>query len=374
MAFKLFNQKFIDDGVETGTGIAQKLVERDITNDHLETDQFLKSSHVKYASRKVNYLSTNMNDEMFKPWYPFYYFFPLLFAEDTQSIDLEKYKTQSIEFLKNHTNIHCGWSGYLQDHPSLVPLYGCTIFLGLIGKEEGYDIVDRQSFYKYIMSCKNPNGSFSTSPLGETDLRSTFSAIFISWMYNILTPELTEGVVDFVKRCQNYDGGFSPLPDCEAHGGYTYCAIGILTILNKMEEVDIHKCARWIADRQMPFSGGFNGRTHKLVDTCYCWWVGSPARMISNYLNITPFWNDVAISEYIIKVAQSDNGGLRDRPPHYPDPFHTLWGCAGLCVCGNHEMKGLETIPEVNAVSTIPVELFEKMKKYFENKGTFIPE
>ncbi|CCW70131.1 unnamed protein product [Phytomonas sp. Hart1] len=31
---------------------------------------------------------------------------------------------------------------------------------------------------------------------------------------------------------------------------------------------------RWLANRQLSFEGGFNGRTNKLVDSCYAHWVG----------------------------------------------------------------------------------------------------
>ena len=367
-SFQLFTQEFKKDSLFTRTGLDQIDVENDIKKDHLESDKFLRIQHISYISEKMKNVRFYMNDELFETWSPFYQFLPLLVTGNKTDIDIEDYKQKSIEFLKNHKNSVCGWSGYLVEDPSFIPLYGLTIFLGLLGTEEAYELVDRKAFYDYIMKCKNPDGSFSAYPGAETDLRSTFAALFIAWMFNIITPELSDKLVEFTVSCQNYDGGFGPLPNCEAHGGYTYSAIGILTILNRMDAVNLNKCARWIADRQMPFSGGFNGRTHKLVDTCYTWWIGSPARTIANYLKIGPFWNDKAMSEYILKCAQSQYGGFRDRPPHKVDPFHTMWGCAGLCVCCNHDSDDLKDIPEVNSISAIPLELFEKMKSYFEER------
>jgi protein farnesyltransferase subunit beta len=366
--FKLFSQVLKDDDISTETARDQKKVEQQITNQLHESTEVLKEKHLQYIQGRINKIRTTVSDEIFEPWSPFYMFLPIIVTKNTDKIDMDDYRKKCVEFLKNHQNIHCGWSGYLVDYPTIVPLYGCTILLGLIGLEEGYELVDQQAFYKYLMSFKNPDGSFSTFPGGETDLRSTFAVIFVAWMYNILTPELTKRTVEFVRSCQNYDGGFGPLPFCESHGGYTYAAIGILTILGKLETVNIHKCARWIADRQMPFSGGFNGRTHKLIDTCYTWWVGSPAKMISEHLKIGAYWNDKAMSEFILRVAQFKNGGFRDRPPHFPDPFHTMWGCAGLCVCGSREFEETKDLPEINSVSGIPLELFDKMKKYFEAK------
>lgn len=38
---------------------------------------------------------------------------------------------------------------------------------------------------------------------------------------------------------------------------------------------------RWAAQRQMLFEGGFQGRTNKLVDGCYSFWVGALLPLIS---------------------------------------------------------------------------------------------
>lgn len=38
---------------------------------------------------------------------------------------------------------------------------------------------------------------------------------------------------------------------------------------------------RWICARQMPFSGGFQGRANKLVDGCYSFWQGGCAVLLA---------------------------------------------------------------------------------------------
>ena len=39
--------------------------------------------------------------------------------------------------------------------------------------------------------------------------------------------------------CQSYEGGFGGSPGSEAHGGYTYCAVAGLCMLNRLEECDV---------------------------------------------------------------------------------------------------------------------------------------
>jgi protein farnesyltransferase subunit beta len=103
--------------------------------------------------------------------------------------------------------------------------------------------------------------------------------------------------------------------------------------------------------------GGFRGRTNKLVDGCYAWWVGGSYNLLAA-LGVgetrkhqadqateqdTDEWDDVdgsqprfllsnmlieiciryqdsifnrkALQEYILYAAQHPAGGLRDKPP-----------------------------------------------------------
>jgi len=53
-----------------------------------------------------------------------------------------------------------------------------------------------------------------------------------------------------------------------AHGGYTYCAVAGLHILNRMEECNIDLLRKYLARMQLNYEGGFSGRTNKLVDGC----------------------------------------------------------------------------------------------------------
>jgi len=77
--------------------------------------------------------------------------------------------------------------------------------------------------------------------------------------------------------CQTYEGGFGGEPNVgEAHGGYAYCALATLHLLDKTDMI-ADKCALrgWLARRQLSFEGGFSGRANKLVDGCYSFWQGA---------------------------------------------------------------------------------------------------
>src|ERR1700722_16915566 len=181
----------------------------------------------------------------------------------------------------------------------------------------------REKMYGFFMSLKQSDGSFLVTHHAEVDVRFAFvipfhryifSKSFISGIYcmlvtahllNLLTPELVEGTASFIASCQTYEGGFSsaslpyyfqgsllpePRPPLgEAHGGYTFCALASWVMLqpfinaescskNKNKpHINLKTLLRWLSQMQGAEIeiGGFRGRTNKLVDGCYSWWVGA---------------------------------------------------------------------------------------------------
>jgi protein farnesyltransferase subunit beta len=129
-------------------------------------------------------------------------------------------------------------------------------------------------------------------------VRGIYCLLLVAHMLDIVTPELVEGTAAFIASCQTYEGGFSSASHphfvgnvflaCrpslgEAHGGYTFCALASWVLLkpyvpadDDAPRVDVRRLLRWLvhmqgSEREL---GGFKGRTNKLVDGCYSWWVG----------------------------------------------------------------------------------------------------
>ena len=153
------------------------------------------------------------------------------------------------------------------------------------------------------MSLKQPDGSFLVGKDQEVDVRGIYCLLSTASLLNLLTPELIAGTPGFIASLQTYEGGFassshsfydssntllsSPRPALgEAHGGYTFCALASWVILRPLLQFDISSVpqprinikalTRWCAQMQGSEAdlGGFRGRTNKLVDGCYSWWVG----------------------------------------------------------------------------------------------------
>jgi len=160
------------------------------------------------------------------------------------------------------------------------PNYAAVLSLCTIGTPEALQLVDRPAMYHYFLSLKDPCGGFAIHSRGEVDSRGTYTVISIARILNIMTPELVSGVADFILQCQTYEGGFGGEPGNEAHGGYNYCAVAVLLILNASHRCDLFALEGWLLRRQVRLEGGFQGRTNKLVDSCYSFWQGAALAMV----------------------------------------------------------------------------------------------
>ncbi len=159
--------------------------------------------------------------------------------------------------------------------------------------------------YEWLLSLKQPDGSFVVHLGGEVDVRASYCVLCISLLLGICTPELIEGMQDFIAKCQTFEGGlaasafFDEGADGsaaleaanpalgEAHGGYAHCALASYLTLMRLNEgssstskgerkLDLQRCLRWAVSQQgIAIEGGaFRGRTNKLVDGCYGWFSG----------------------------------------------------------------------------------------------------
>jgi protein farnesyltransferase subunit beta len=166
-----------------------------------------------------------------------------------------------------------------------------------------------KKIYDFFMSLKQPDGSFLVMRDGEVDVRGVYCMLVVATLLDLLTPELVAGTAQFIASCQTYEGGFAsasqpyygppstaggepdllqtPRPPLgEAHGGYAFCAMASWVMLQPFLDdprgtpsaprLNKRTLLRWLTHMQGSEIelGGFRGRTNKLVDGCYAWWVG----------------------------------------------------------------------------------------------------
>ncbi|KAJ7034695.1 terpenoid cyclases/protein prenyltransferase alpha-alpha toroid [Mycena alexandri] len=299
-------------------------------------------------------------------------------------------KQKAVDMIMAWQHPDGGFGGGPRQAAHLLPTYAAVCALAIAGKPGeggGWDQIDRKKMYNFFMSLKQSDGSFLVAHHSEVDVRGIYCLLVTATLLDIITPELVDGTAGFVASCQTYEGGFSsasqpyyapasapnappklletPRPPLgEAHGGYTFCALASWVILQpflpstsspSQPKINKNSLLRWLVQMQgAPVElGGFKGRTNKLVDGCYSWWVGGGFALLES-IGISPAalpapaekghegkdgeWDDIddalfnrkALQEYILYAGQHPAGGLRDKPPKNADAYHTLYCLAGL--------------------------------------------
>ncbi|KAH3667026.1 hypothetical protein WICMUC_005373 [Wickerhamomyces mucosus] len=217
--------------------------------------------------------------------------------------------------------------------------YSGILALSLIADKEVWSSIDRKAMYEWLWKLKGDDGSFAMHVGGERDTRATYCVLVTASALNILTPELVEGTAKWISKCQTYEGGFGGTPFDEAHGGYTYCAAASLLILGRetfLTSCNLDKLVHWASTKQLNLEGGFSGRTNKLVDGCYSFWVGGLIPIFDIILGEEEAVSRAGLQNYILACCQNDrNGGLRDKPSKQPDFYHTTYCLFGLAIAQN---------------------------------------
>ncbi|KAF5396152.1 Rab geranylgeranyltransferase beta subunit [Paragonimus heterotremus] len=213
------------------------------------------------------------------------------------------------------------------------------------------DHLDKNAVVRYILSLQQPDGSFYGDQWGEIDTRFSFCAIASLHLLGQLDECVSSGRLNkeacatYLERCQNLDGGFGTKPGSESHAGQAYCVVGTLAILQELRRLDLERAAWWLAERQLP-SGGINGRPEKKPDVCYSWWALATLTILGKIAWI----NDRNLIRFILAAQDPETGGIADRPGDIPDPFHTLFGLAGLSLIAqaNSQFSSRNNVVEKN--------------------------
>lgn len=273
-----------------------------------------------------------------------------------------------------------GFGGGPRQLPHLATTYAAISTLSILKSPKGYDIIDRVALKDFLLRMKQSDGSFTVHHDGETDLRGSYCAIAVASMCNLLDDDdLISGVGEYIAKCQTFEGGFGAVPEAEAHAGYTYCGYATLVMLGKTSLIDRKKLIEYVKRMQCKRSGGFSGRTFKLVDGCYSFWCGSIFPMLqleTDTKNNNKEEEDVsfdydALQRYLLVCSECRNGGFRDKPEKIPDYYHTCYCLSGLSIAQHQGIvmgKATNVLRLLNPIYNLVQGKFEKIRDYFREK------
>uniref|UniRef100_A0A7E4VXI3 Protein farnesyltransferase subunit beta n=1 Tax=Panagrellus redivivus TaxID=6233 RepID=A0A7E4VXI3_PANRE len=311
----------------------------------------MREKHARYLRKFLHGLNHNfISLEGSRAWIVFWCVNGLRILKQNIEKDLQ---TKIITFLKTCQKETGGFGGSPSHLAHLATTYASVMSLVSLGTDEALEVIDRNTLYDFILSMKQPNGSFIMHEGGEADIRGVYCAVAVAEMTGITDEKLFEGTAAWVVSCQTYEGGFAAEPFVEAHGGYTYCGVAALAMLHKLTMCNYDRLLLWSSNRQMGFEGGFQGRANKLVDACYSFWMAAIFPILDyelqqidkNRFDMGCIFDSEALEHYLLTLCQDrERGGIRDKPGKTPDAYHTCYGLAGLSIAQHYSIKERETI------------------------------
>ncbi|KAF3857950.1 hypothetical protein F7725_011151 [Dissostichus mawsoni] len=242
-------------------------------------------------------------------------------------------RPEIVDFIKSCQHECGGLSASIGHDPHLLYTLSAVQILCLY---DSVDALDVDKVVEYIKGLQQEDGSFAGDKWGEIDTRFSFCAVatLALLVHDSLSSLPSKGkmdkinvdkAVEFILSCMNFDGGFGCRPGSESHAGQIYCCAGFLSL---------------------------TGQLHQLPDVCYSWWVLASLKIIGRI-----HWIDKAkLRSFILACQDEETGGFADRPGDMVDPFHTLFGIAGLSLLGDEQIK------PVNPVLCMPEDVLQRVR------------
>ncbi|RDW88977.1 hypothetical protein BP6252_01009 [Coleophoma cylindrospora] len=352
----------VDECLPFLSGLQQGITFNEHGVPHLDRRRHIQFLHKGLRNLPSQFVAADAS----RPWM----FYWALAGLSAMGEDVSEYRERIISTLRPIQNPTGGFGGGNGQMSHLASTYAALLSLAIVGGKEAFNLVDRKSMWEWLSVLKQPDGGFQMSVGGEEDIRGAYCAAVIitlldlplelsrespAWTSNGAT--LLTNLPEWVAKCQSFEGGFSGRPDAEAHGAYAFCALACLCVLGDPhiiipKYIDVPRLISWLSSRQYAPEGGFSGRTNKLVDGCYSHWVGGcwplleasldgpfqghsgkegSAEAISN-TSVGSLFSREGLIRYILCCCQDfgKRGGLRDKPSHMSDSYHTCYVLAGL--------------------------------------------
>jgi len=345
-----------------------------------------REKHVAFLLRGLKRLSESYEClDASRPWLCYWILHSLSLLNALSALDEER-RADVADFLRRCQHPEGGFCGGPGQLPHLAPTYAAVNALCTIGTDEALAVIDRTTLAHFIRRMRDPeSGGFKMEEMGETDVRGAYCAASVAHLTQIMTKDMFSGTGDWVLSCQTYEGGFAGYPGMEAHGGYSFCAFAALVLLGKEKLCDLPAFTRWIANRQMRFEGGFQGRTNKLVDGCYSFWQGGAFPLIhatltqegDGALDIQNWLFDQrALQEYVLVCCQHSGGGLVDKPGKNRDYYHTCYCLSGLSVAQNNISRSnyigsnANVLPPTHPLYNVCFDGVRRAEHYFSGLST----
>ena len=139
----------------------------------------------------------------------------------------------------NATTHTGGWGGNTGHDVHLLYTTSAVQILAIAGQLqvlEDNDNAHKNAIVKYIQSLQQTDGSFAGDQWLEIDTRFSYCAMLTLSILNRLDAVDVPLSNRFIVSCQNFDGGYGCVPGAESHAGQIFCCVGALSVRS------VHSC------------------------------------------------------------------------------------------------------------------------------------
>jgi len=287
----------------------------------IKKNVFLCQYFFKFYLGKINVFIPSFFD--LKPWVMFW----LFNLKDLLNIPISKKMYQGLynfcgEFFSDKRII----SSFNVSNPSLFIIYPLILLKCICLKKNDFCKKEEIDFiYFYVRKLKIKNMIFRASFVGDIDPRNIYCVFTISSLFNMLTEELSDCFNLNYNFFKNLDDSFSLEKTRESHGALSFCFLSSeIFYFNSNSMYFPSSCTKyWVVDKQKIHNNQFQGRTSKLTDSCYFFWIGSISIIFS-----------LAFSDKVYELFYFNKerfvNGFCDKTGKTPDIYHTSYSVASL--------------------------------------------
>lgn len=239
--------------------------------------QLQRDKHIEFLTKALRQLGPSFCTlDANRPWLCYWILHSIALLGESVDDELEN---DAIDFLSRCQDPNGGYGGGPGQMPHLATTYAAVNSLLTLGSDKSLSSINRHNLYQFFLRMKDASGGFRMHDAGEVDVRACYTAISVASVLNILDHELVQNVGNYISSCQTYEGGIAGEPGSEAHGGYTFCGLATMILIDEVHRLDLTSLIDWVVFRQ-GVECGFQGRTNKLVDGCYSFWQGGTCALL----------------------------------------------------------------------------------------------
>ncbi|URE37402.1 protein farnesyltransferase subunit [Musa troglodytarum] len=324
-----------------------------------------RDKHIEFLARGLKQLGPSYHVlDANRPWLCYWIIHSITLMGESVNSELED---NVVQFLSHCEDKNGGYGGGPGQMPHLATTYAAVNTLITLGSEMSLSSIHRENMLKFLLQMKDSSGAFRMHNGGEIDVRACYTAISVASILNVLDDELVTDLGNYILSCQTYEGGIAGEPGSEAHGGYTFCGLATMILINEVDKLDLPSLVGGVlalAQRLLPivhkqlessfisgvqasaeckkscnFTAGETGQDENLCRAGTSHPDNEGEKLsdfgfssIGRQTECGPLFHSIALQQYILLCSQVLEGGFRDKPGKQRDFYHSCYCLSGLSV------------------------------------------